>query len=58
MDLLRRAGRFAKARQVIASRRPGIIDDVILKILAFQELLIARGDVARYTLDEAVGAEA
>ncbi|MDW8147146.1 MAG: hypothetical protein RMJ48_12775 [Roseiflexaceae bacterium] len=58
VDLLRRAGRFAKARQVIASRRPGIIDDVILKILAFQELLIARGDVARYTLDEAVGAEA
>lgn len=54
-DLLRRAGAFAEARTIIARRRPGITDSTILRLLAFQDSLIARGDVARHTLDEAMG---
>lgn len=57
-DLLRRAGKFAEAGQVIARRRADIQDDTILNMLAFQERLIARGDVACHTLDEAAGARA
>ncbi|MGB9751467.1 MAG: hypothetical protein ACPL89_04390 [Roseiflexus castenholzii] len=54
-DLLRRAGAFAEARTINARRRPGITDSTILRLLAFQDSLIARGDVARHTLDEAMG---
>lgn len=54
-DLLRRADAFAEARTIIARRRPGITDSTILRLLAFQDSLIARGDVACHTLDEAMG---
>jgi hypothetical protein len=55
IDLLRRAGRLNEARQLIQTQRPAITEDIILKILAFQETLIAGGDEARHTISEGLG---
>ncbi|MCS6806858.1 MAG: hypothetical protein NZ823_17170, partial [Blastocatellia bacterium] len=44
VDLLRRAGRFSEAKELIARKRDEIKDDIILKVLAFQAQLITRGD--------------
>ncbi len=53
-DLLRRAGRFSEAKQFISSKRIEIKDDIILKVLAFQEVLIARRDMSCHTIAEAI----
>lgn len=55
VDLLRRAGRLSDARQLIQTQRPTITEDIILKILAFQETLIASGDKACHTISEGLG---
>jgi len=55
IDLLRRAGRLNEARKLIQTQRPAITEDIILKILAFQETLIAGGDEARHTISEGLG---
>lgn len=51
VDLLRRAGRLTEAWQLIQAQRPEITDDFILKMLVFQETLIARGDEACHTIE-------
>jgi hypothetical protein len=55
VDLLRRAGRLKEARQLIQTQLPAITEDIILKILAFQETLILSGDEACYTIPESLG---
>lgn len=55
VDLLRRAGRLNDARQLVARPRPAIKEDVILKILDFQEFLIEQGNRSRYTISDALG---
>lgn len=54
IDLLRRTGRFSAAKQLIATKRDEIQEEIILKVLAFQEKLIARCDEASHTVDEAL----
>jgi len=53
--LLRRAGRFAEAKQLIANKRGEIKEEIMLTVLSFQEFLIARRDVACHTIAEATG---
>lgn len=55
VDLLRRAGRFNEARQLIHEQRPEITEEIILKILTFQENLIAKGDEACHNISEGPG---
>ncbi len=55
VDLLRRAGRLTEARQLIATKRPVITEDIISKILDFQEVLLAKGDEACHSIAEALG---
>lgn len=55
VDLLRRAGRVAEARQLISEKSPTITEDIISRILAFQEGLLSKGDVASHTIAEALG---
>lgn len=55
VDLLRRAGRLSDARQLAAKQRPVIKEDVILKILDFQETLIEQGNLSCYTISDALG---
>jgi len=55
VDLLRRAGRVAEARQLITTNRPTSTEDIISKILDFQEALITDGDEACHTIAEALG---
>lgn len=52
VDLLRRAGSFNEARELILTQRPAITEDIILKVLAFQETLIASGDESCHTISE------
>jgi len=54
VDLLRRAGRLDEASELIWRQRPGIGEDIILKVLAFQERLIERGDLSCHTIAEAL----
>jgi hypothetical protein len=54
-DLLRRAGRFNEARQLIAEHRPAITEEIISKILSFQETLITGGDETCHTISDALG---
>lgn len=54
VDLLRRAGNLSKARELIQTKQPTITGDIILKILAFQEDLIANDDQACHTISEAL----
>jgi len=55
VDLLRRADRLSDARQLIQTQRPAITEEFILKILVFQETLIASGDKACHTISEVLG---
>ncbi len=55
VDILRRSGRLDEARQLILAKRPAITEDIILKILSFQETLISSGDEACHTISEAIG---
>ena len=55
VDLLRRAGRLAEALELIHREQPGIKEDILLQVLAFQEDLIARKDVKCHTISEAFG---
>lgn len=54
VDLLRRAGRLDEASELIRRQRAGIGEDIILKVLAFQERLIERGDLSCHTIAEAL----
>lgn len=56
VDLLRRASRFFEARQLIEEKRSEVKDKVILKVLDFQEKLIAVGDDKCHTVEEALEA--
>lgn len=56
VDLLRRAGRIAEAQQLIAEKRPTITDDLISKVLTFQDALLSNGDEACHRISEALGA--
>ncbi len=53
-DLLRRAGRFEQARQVIEKGRVNISDENIARILDFQIALINQNDRSCHSIDEAL----
>lgn len=53
VDLLRQAGQFHQARQLILTKRAAITDNTILKILDFQDILAFKGDIACHTTAEA-----
>ncbi len=53
VDLLRRAGEFQDALMVIAARRGAIERGTIAKMLDFEGALIARGDTACHTIEDA-----
>ena len=55
VDLLRRAGRLTEARQLISTKRPAITEDIISKILDFQDALLTKGDEACHTVADALG---
>lgn len=55
VDLLRRSGRTDHARRAIAERRTRISEDIIIRILDFQLILIEKGDTSCHTIDEALG---
>lgn len=52
VDLLRRSGRTDDAAIAIAERRSRIAEDIILRILDFQAVLIRKGDVRCHTISE------
>ena len=54
-DLLRRAGRSEDAREVIAKRRGGITEGIIVQILDFEATLLDKNDVLCNTIAEALG---
>lgn len=55
VDLLRRSGQIAQAKQVLTTRRTPDIEGIIASILDFQAVLLDRGDTACHTVDEAMG---
>lgn len=55
VDLLRRAGRLTEARQLISTKRSTITEEIISKILDFQDVLLTKGDEACHTIAEALG---
>ena len=55
VDLLRRSGRLEQARQVIATRRAKITEDIRARVIAFQIGLIDRNDSSCHTIGEALG---
>jgi hypothetical protein len=55
-DCLRRAGRGTEALQVIERGLSQSYDDVIHKILSFEQVLIQRGDMAPHLIKEALEA--
>ena len=55
VDLLRRAGRLTEARQLISTKRSTITEDIISKILDFQDVLLTKGDEECHTIAEAFG---
>ena len=57
VDLLRRSGRIEQARQMIATRRGGVTEDIIARILDFQTALLDKNDVSCHTIAEALGEE-
>lgn len=57
VDLLRRAGKIAEARELLSKYRGSISDDTFSKILDFQDDLLSKGDVACHTIEEAIGEE-
>ena len=54
VDLLRRAGCFTEARQLIAAKKHIITEDIISKVLDFQYVLLTNGDEACHTINEAL----
>lgn len=58
VDLLRRSGQPDEARKVIAERRGGISDDVVVRVLDFQSALLDNNDVSCHTIGEALGENA
>lgn len=52
VDLLRRAGRLADARQLILTKRPSITNDIFSKILDFQDDLLTSGDETCHSIAE------
>jgi hypothetical protein len=55
VDLLRRSCQIEQARKVIAARRGGITEEVIVRILDFQTTLLDKNDVSCHTSAEALG---
>ena len=55
VDLLRRAGRVDDARAVTEQGPARPAEEVVVKVLRYQEKLIAQGDTGRHTVAEAVG---
>lgn len=55
VDLLRRAGRTDDARRVIAERRTGISEAIIIRILDFQSDLIEKCGTSCHTISEVLG---
>lgn len=55
VDLLRRAGRVTEAQQLIMRNRAESTEDIIAKILDFQDALLTDGDEACHTIAEALG---
>lgn len=55
VDLLRRAGRLTEARELISTKRPAIIENIISRILTYQDALLVKGDEACHTIAEALG---
>lgn len=53
-DLLRRSGQTERAREVIQTRRAGIAEDIIVRILDFQSTLLDRKDVFCHRIEEAL----
>jgi hypothetical protein len=58
VDLLRRAGEFAQASALLAARRGAAVDDVVGRVLAFEQELVDRGDAGRHTMREVQGGTA
>lgn len=54
VDLLRRAGLRTEAQQLISAKRAAITDDIISKILQFQDALLKNGDESSRTIDDAI----
>ena len=54
VDLLRRAGRHTEAQQLISAKRAMITDDIISKILLFQDELLKNGDESSQTIEDAL----
>ena len=54
VDCLRRAGRFGKALELIGYAERGECDPKLRKILAYQRVLLERGDTACHTAAEAL----
>lgn len=55
VDLLRRAGRMTDARQLVEETKLAIAEgDVLFAVLAFEELLVEKGDIASHTIAEAL----
>jgi hypothetical protein len=46
VDLLRRSGRIEQAREVIATRRGRITEDIVARILDFQTALLDKNDIS------------
>jgi hypothetical protein len=55
IDLLRRSSQFVQAQECITTRRSGVTENVIARILDFQEKLIEKEDDSCHTIAEAVG---
>lgn len=54
IDLLRRTGQFEKALESVEKAKTENSEDIILRILRFQETLIEQRDMQAHTVDEAV----
>jgi Uncharacterized protein conserved in bacteria (DUF2225) len=55
VDLLRRSGRNDDAQKAIEERRTGITEDIIVRILNFQEVLVGKSDLSCHSISEALG---
>ncbi|MEW6735788.1 MAG: DUF2225 domain-containing protein [Acidobacteriota bacterium] len=55
IDLLRRAGRFTEASELVRSILNDKQDYFSLRLLKFQEKLIEKGDTRKYTTEDATG---
>lgn len=55
VDLLRRSGQPERAQRILTKQARETTQDVIGRVLSFQELLIQRRDFSSHTIAEAVG---